>query len=156
MTTPAPATVFRPRRYDKVLSGIAVLLSLVFVAAGAASFVAVGLHPILFAFTILGLICTAVAVGSMFTRTVVTAESITKLPMIAGGFSLRWADVESWEQLPRISDDAPCIRFRSRGHRIPRVVFDYEVEEPGFETFTACVRRHASTPEAAHDAPKRP
>ena len=146
--TPAP-TIFKPRRYDKVLSGIAVVLSLAFVAAGVVCFLVVGLHLFSFGFSILGIIATAAVIGSVFTRTVITADGITKRPMISGGFSLQWRDVDSWEHLPRRFDDAPCVRFRVRGSRFPRVVFDYEVEQPGFEAFLSYVRQYASQRETA-------
>lgn len=150
MTTSASA-VFRPRRCAKVLSVVAVLFSLVFVVAGVVCFLIVGLHPFSFVFTILGLLAIAAAVGSMFTRTVITADGLTKRPMISGGFTLQWRDVDSWEQLPRRSDDAPCVRFHVRGSRLPRVVFDYEVEQPGFESFVSYVKQHVSK-KAAHAA----
>ena len=141
--------VFRPRRCSSVLSGIAVLFSLLFVAAGLACFYAVGLHLFSFAFTGIGLIAAAAVVGSMFTRTVVSGDGITKMPRISGGFSLRWQEVDSWEQLSRRFDDAPCVRFHVRGSRFPRVVFDYEVEQPGFESFLSYVRQHLSQSPAA-------
>ena len=141
--------VFKPRRYTSVLSGVAVLLCLLFVAAGLACFYAVGLHPFSFAFTAIGVVAAAAAVGSMFTQTVVTADGIAKRPMMSGGFRLRWQDVDSWEHLPRRFDDAPCVRFRVRGSRFPRVVFDYEVEQPGFESFLSYVRQHLSQRPAA-------
>jgi hypothetical protein len=149
MITSTPPIIFRPRRYDAVLCGIAVLLSLVFVAAGVACFIVVGPHIFSFAFTGIGIIAAAAAVGSMFVRTVITSDGIAKRPRIAGGFTLRWQEVDSWEQLPRRFDDAPCVRFRIRGSRFPRVVFDYEVEQPGFESFLSYVRQHVSQREAA-------
>lgn len=141
--------VFKPRRYSSVLSGVAVFLSLLFVAAGLACFYAVGLHPFSFVFTAIGLVTATAAIASMFTRTVISGDGITKKPRVAGGFSLRWQEVDSWEQLPRKFDDAPCVRFRVRGSRLPRVVFDYEVEQPGFESFLSYVRQHVSQREAA-------
>ena len=144
--TPA---VFRPRRYTIVLSGVAVLLCLLFSVAGVACFYTVGLHPFSFAFTGLGAAAAATAVGSMFTRTILTADGIAKQPILSGGFRFRWEDVVSWDHVPRRSDDAPCVRFRVRGSRFPRVVFDYEVEQPGFESFLSYVRQHLSQKTAA-------
>ncbi len=147
---PLPAhTIFRPSRYYNVFCGVAVVLSLTFVAAGIVCFLSVGPHPFSFAFSILGILGTAAAIGSMFTRTVITADGITKRPVISGGFSLHWRDVDSWEQLPRRSDDPPCVRFRVRGSRFPRVVFDYEVEQPGFDFFLNYVRQYVSQRESA-------
>jgi hypothetical protein len=140
--------VFRPRRHNNVSSGVAVVLSLAFVAAGGACFLVVGLHPFSFAFSAFGIIATAAAIGSMFTRTIVTADGITKCPTISGGFRIQWRDVDSWEQLPRRSDDAPCVRFRLRGTQFPRVIFDYEVEEPGLEAFLRFLRQNAAEKEA--------
>lgn len=148
MTDSTPI-IFRPRRYDAVLSGIAVLLSAVFIVAGVGCFRVVGPHPFSFAFTAIGLIASAAAVGSMFTRTLVTPQGIEKRPSIAGGFSLRWEEVDSWEQLPRRFDDAPSVRFHVRGRKLFRAVFDYEVEQPGFETFVNLVRQYAPQKTAA-------
>ena len=117
-------------------------LSLLFVAAGLACFYAVGLHPFSFVFTIIGVVAAAIALGSIFTRTVVSADGIAKRPMMSGGFRIRWQDVESWEHLPRGVDDTPCVRFHVRGSRFRRYVFDYEVEQPGFESFLSYVRQH--------------
>jgi len=152
--TPQLHMVFRPRRYGKVLSGVAIVLSLAFVAAGGVCFLVVGPHPFSFAFSVLGIMGIAAAIGSMFTRTVVTADGITKYPTISGGFRIQWREVESWELLPRRSDDAPCVRFRLRGTQLPRVIFDYEVEEPGLEAFLKLLRQQTlATPEPRQSHP---
>lgn len=147
MTVFVQRVVFKPRRRSSFLSGAAVLLSLVFVATGLACFRIIGPHPFSFAFTIIGLIVVSAAVGSMFTRTVVTSVRLVKRPIISGGFSFHWNDVESWEQAPRRFEDAACVRFRVRGSRTSKVVFDYEVENPGFDRFLSCVRLRASQKE---------
>lgn len=146
-----PQITFRPRRSAGFLGSLAIaaLLSMVFFAAGIVCFVTAGPHPFSFGFAILGFAGVAASVGSMLTRTVVTTEGITKRPIISGGFTLQWRDVDSWEQLPRRTDDAPCVRFHIRGSRFPRTVIDYEVEQPGFVSFLNHVRQHASQKEKA-------
>jgi hypothetical protein len=110
-------------------------------------FYAMGIHFFSFAFTGLGLIGVVACVSSIFIRIVVSADGIKKSPWITAGFVLRWENIDSWSVIPPRFDDPRLVRFRIRGRRLPRVVADYDVENPGFETFLEQIKEYISQKE---------
>jgi hypothetical protein len=143
-------TVYRPRILDKVSFGVAAIFCFLFLGVGLAFFLVVGLHLFSFVFTGLGLIGITACVSLFFSRTVVSSEGISKRRAIFAGFALRWADIDSWVVVPPQFDDRLQVRFQVRGRRFPRIVCDYEVSSPGFETFLRHVREYAAQKESAN------
>jgi hypothetical protein len=82
--------------------------------------------------------------------TVVTVgpAGVTKSPWWNGGFAVEWSQVRSWAvgrppAWHEAPDDARVVRFQVAGWRRNPVIFDSEVERPGFAAFVAALREAA-------------
>jgi hypothetical protein len=146
MPIPTNIAVFKPRFYSCGLGVVGMFFGLIFVAAGLACFFAVGLHPFSFAFTGLGLIAVAACISVTTTRVIITPAGMEKRWSVSR-FTVRWDDVDSWSMIAP-SDDPHSVKLRLCGGKKLRFVFDYEVENPGFEEFLAQMRQYAAEKEA--------
>ena len=87
--------------------------------------------------------CCALGPALLLTTAVtVSPAGLTKSPRWNWGFAVEWPRVAAWSvgRPPAwhdAPDDARVVRFRVAGWRREAVVFDSEVEYPGFAAFVA-------------------
>ncbi len=94
-----------------------------------------------------GVLFLVAAWGILKTQVLVDDEGLEKRP----GCRIPWQDVESWFVRPRWSHESLPTRrtaIRIRGRWLPLVVYDWEVEDPGFDDFVADLQARAGPAEA--------
>ena len=105
-----------------------------------------------------GLCCVIFPALLLTTSVTVSPAGLAKAPRWNWGFAVEWPQIVSWEvgRPPgwhEAPTDAQVVRFRVAGWRREAVVFDDEVEHPGFAGFVAALREHGGDREAVMPDP---
>ena len=105
-----------------------------------------------------GTLCCAIGPALLLTTAVTVGPGgLHKAPRWNWGFAVEWPQVESWSvgrppAWHEAQHDARVVRFRVAGWHREAIVYDSEVEHPGFEAFVAALRAVAGDREVVDAA----